>query len=222
MPFPKKILLACLPVFIFFIAAAQDANEEDGPGFFLAAQTSMLNFDSMGAISAYGLSFEGCVPSVTNGLFIRNRYLVGNNYFKFSTVPLAVLIFGSGWISNGDNDANSDGDTTLRESCTGPVFRGILASAFLVFNDGFGYSIPIGKRFGIGPFISPTDLHFYRPPGGKFHLGAFTTFGIGLRATPPLFGQKAFIGAEGEYVRALMLKSSEAGYRVNFTAGISF
>lgn len=216
-----------LSLFLFtalFLCAvpARGQDDDEGLWFMTGAQYSSLAFDTMSTVTAFGVSFELGGPSPGHGIFLRNRYLLGKDYFKFSTAPLFLLMLESDWLLNGDNDMDSDGDTTLRETCTGPFFRGMLAGITLIFNDGFGYAFPLGKKIGIGPFVSPVELYFYRPPGGRFGIGSFTSFGLSLRAAPKAFGNKIFFGAEGEYVRPVLFRSGEAGYRVNLTAGIAF
>jgi hypothetical protein len=183
----------------------------------LAAHTSSLSYSGNGSGMAYGARLD---YFFTDYFSLRNRYLVGQNYFKFSLGPMLPVLAGSGWIADGDNDINGDSAVTCGESIKGPIFRTLITTAMLIGCDGVQGHIPIGNHITISPFISPAEMYFSRVPGANFEVDAFTTFGCGLFAHS-LSGD-FFAGVEGEYVRRVFFTSKDSGYRVSLTAGWCF
>ncbi len=183
----------------------------------LGAHAASLDYSGSGSGMAYGARLDYFFSDYVS---LRNRYLVGQNYFKFSLGPLFPLLAGSGWIADGDNDLDGDSTVTCGESIKGPIGRAILVSALLIGSDGVQGHIPIGNHITVSPFISPAELYFARVPGANFEADAFTTFGCGLFAHS-LSGD-FFAGVEGEYVRRVFFTSKDSGYRVNLTVGWCF
>ena len=183
----------------------------------LAAHAASLDYSGSGSGMAYGARLD---YFFTDYLSLRNRYLVGQNYFKVSLGPLLPLVAGTGWIADGDNDIDGDSTVTCGESVKGPIGRFILTSALLIGFDGVQGHIPIGNHITVSPFVSPAELYFARLPGEKFKADAFTTIGCGLFAHS-LSGD-FFAGVEGEYVRPILWNNGNSGYRINLTAGWCF
>lgn len=183
----------------------------------LGAHAASLDFSGSGSGMAYGARLDYFFADYVS---FRNRYLVGQNYFKASLGPLFALVAGSGWVANGDNDMDGDSTVTCGESIKGPIGRAILMSALLIGSDGVQGHIPIGNHITVSPFISPAELYFARVPGEKFKADAFTTVGCGLFAHS--LNGDFFAGVEGEYVRPVFWYNGNSGYRVNLTVGWCF
>lgn len=183
----------------------------------LGAHVASLDYSGSGSGIAYGARLDYFFADYVS---FRNRYLVGQNYFKASLGPLFALVAGSGWVADGDNDLDGDSTVTCGESVKGPIGRAILVSALLVGSDGVQGHIPIGNHVTLSPFISPAELYFARVPGEKFKADAFTTLGCGLFAHS--ISGDFFAGVEGEYVRPIFWNNGNSGYRVNLTVGWCF
>lgn len=183
----------------------------------LGAHASSLDYNGTVSGIAYGARLDYFFSDYFS---MRNRYLVGHNYFKVSLGPLFPLVVNSGWISDGDNDLNSDSTVTCGESVKGPFMRAFLTSILLLGSDGVQGHIPLGNHITISPFISPAEMYFSRIPGESFKPDAFTTLGCGI-FTHSLHGD-FFVGVEGEYVRPILWHTSHSGYRASLTVGWCF
>jgi hypothetical protein len=215
----RKLLLAGA-LLLSFRAAAQTPDDQlwNMQGTWaLGAHVASLDYSGSGSGIAYGARLDYFFSDYVS---LRNRYLVGPNYFKVSLGPLFPLVINTGWIENGDNDIDGDSTVTCGESVKGPFGRAFLTSLLLIGADGVQGHIPIGNHITLSPFISPAELYFARVPGEKFKADGFTTLGCGLFAHS--INGDFFAGVEGEYVRPIFWNNGNSGYRVNFTAGWCF
>ena len=196
---------------------AQETNDQHWNkenNWALGAHAAFLEYNGGISGAAYGARLD---YFFADHFSMRNRFLVGRDYFKFSLAPLYPIVIRSGWISNGDNDLNSDSTVTCGESVKGPFSRAFLTSLLLFGTDGIQGHIPLGNHITLSPFISPFEMYFSRLPGENFKFNAFTTLGCGLFMHS--VNGDFFAGAEAEYVRPLLWSTAASGYRPNFTLG---
>lgn len=212
----KSIFLLLL-IFPFGLSAQLDSipePEEDPDDIFLktikydgitlSAQGSYLMLGSGASHAAVGIQLNDYFGG---RFFVRNRYLVGSDYFKFSLAELSVLMIRGDLIFNNDNFKTD-------------LFMTMLTGALFMVNDGVGYTFPIGKDLYISPFVSPFELYFTRAPYENFKGHFSASVGAELKKTMDLKGLQVIFSASGEGFYEY--NSDGLGYRLNFSIGVPF
>ncbi len=208
------LLLVLLPV---FLAAQEDSIPEipeikdsldvfsemrEFDGISISPQVSYLVPGNTSRYPTVGLQLNDYFGG---GFFVRNRYMVGSEYFKFSTAELSVLLIRNDLVYESSDLKTSIGMTLL----TGMLF---------IFNDGVGYSIPVAKGVYVSPFISPFEIYFTRKLHEKFSAHCAITAGSEISKTWMVNNLQIVLAASGEAFYEY--QTSEIGYRLNFSVGI--
>jgi len=181
------------------------AEVVDWEGITLSAQASQLAQGNGYAYQAFGVQLN---DYFSEGFFVRNRYLVGKDYFKFSTAELAVLLVRSDFLTEG-----ADG-------CREIAGAAFLIGALFALNDGVGYTVPLRRGFYVSPFLSPAEIYFTREPGRHFHGKVAGSAGVEFKKGVRAKGLQCVLGASGEMVYDYL--DHAAGYRLNFSLGVPF